>query len=56
VRAGQRFDEPRRRPEPPRGHDDDKPVRGLGDHVPNFLLRPVRAPRATHVEGVEAED
>jgi superfamily II DNA/RNA helicase len=57
VRAGQRFDEPRRNAEPPRGHhDDDRPVRGLGDHVPNFLLRPVRAPRAPQVEGAEAED
>ncbi|MEL7174367.1 MAG: hypothetical protein AAFN05_15555, partial [Pseudomonadota bacterium] len=24
-----------------RGRDDDKPVIGLGDHVPAFLLRPV---------------
>jgi len=28
-------------------HDyDDAPVKGLGDHVPSFLLRPTRPPRA----------
>jgi len=32
------------RPEPRRRDDDDGPsVKGLGDHVPAFLLRPVRA-------------
>lgn len=25
-------------------HDDDEPVVGLGEHVPSFLLRPVRLP------------
>jgi superfamily II DNA/RNA helicase len=29
-----------------RDHDDDSPVVGLGDHVPAFLLRPVKAPPA----------
>jgi superfamily II DNA/RNA helicase len=41
--------ETRPRPERPAGrpsrHErDDEPVIGLGDHVPQFLLRPVRAP------------
>jgi superfamily II DNA/RNA helicase len=35
---------PRRRP---REDYDDRPVVGLGDHVPSFLLRPTRLPRAT---------
>ncbi|MDP3320793.1 MAG: DEAD/DEAH box helicase, partial [Bosea sp. (in: a-proteobacteria)] len=31
------------RPEPRRRDDDDGPkVKGLGDHVPAFLMRPVR--------------
>jgi superfamily II DNA/RNA helicase len=34
---------PRRRP---REEYDDAPVVGLGDHVPSFLLRPTRMPRA----------
>lgn len=40
----QRAPEPRsERPEPRRRDDDDGPkVKGLGDHVPAFLLRPVR--------------
>ena len=45
-----RYDQPRsaqptgdrRRPERRRHDDDDTPVVGLGDHVPSFLLRPVR--------------
>jgi len=38
------------------GRDDDAPVVGLGDHVPDFLLRPVKArPRATP-EPVEAKE
>jgi len=41
-----RADQPtgdRRRPDRRRHHDDDDaPVVGLGDHVPSFLLRPVR--------------
>src|SRR5690606_26739274 len=37
--------EPRRRREHDRRRDhDDVPVIGLGDHVPSFLLRPVRVP------------
>ncbi len=35
--------QPRRRP---REDYDDRPVVGLGDHVPSFLLRPTRLPRA----------
>jgi len=34
---------------------DDKPVRGLGDHVPAFLLRPVTPPPAPE-EGAEEPD
>ena len=45
-----RYDQPRsaqptgdrRRPDRRRHDDDDAPVVGLGDHVPSFLLRPVR--------------
>jgi len=45
-----RYDQPRaaqptgdrRRPDRRRQDDDDVPVVGLGDHVPSFLLRPVR--------------
>ncbi len=32
----------RRRPDRRRHDDDDAPVVGLGDHIPSFLLRPVR--------------
>ena len=46
---------PRREPSRPR-RGDDEPVIGLGDHVPSFLLRPVKLrPRPTR-EHVEAED
>jgi superfamily II DNA/RNA helicase len=35
-----------------RGEDrDDRPVVGLGDHVPAFLLRPTRMPRPTRSDG-----
>jgi hypothetical protein len=36
--------------------DDDAPVIGLGDHVPDFLLRPVKARPRTTPEPVEAKD
>jgi superfamily II DNA/RNA helicase len=36
--------------------DADKPVIGLGDHVPNFLLRPVRTRPRLVREPVEAEE
>jgi superfamily II DNA/RNA helicase len=55
-----RPEEPRRqpRPEPPRRprRDDDGETRviGLGDHVPSFLLRPVRLP--TKPVPAEAEE
>jgi superfamily II DNA/RNA helicase len=40
----ERGPRPERTPEPRRRDDDDGPkVKGLGDHVPAFLLRPVRA-------------
>ncbi len=41
--AEPRSARPERSPEPRRRDDDDGPkVKGLGDHVPAFLLRPVR--------------
>jgi len=30
----------------PRDHDDDRPVLAFGDHMPAFLMRPVRLPNA----------
>jgi superfamily II DNA/RNA helicase len=40
--------------QPRRG--DDAPVIGLGDHVPDFLLRPVKARARTTPEPIEAEE
>ena len=55
VEQAPRGERPRRDAAPPR-RDDDAPVVGLGDHVPDFLLRPVKArPRPTP-EPVEAKD
>ena len=55
VDRAPRGDRSRRDAAQPR-RDDDAPVVGLGDHVPDFLLRPVKArPRATP-EPVEAEE
>ena len=42
-------------PERPR-RDVDAPVIGLGDHVPNFLLRPVKARARPAPEPIEAEE
>ena len=42
VDRAPRGDRPRRDAAQPR-RDDDAPVVGLGDHVPDFLLRPVKA-------------
>jgi hypothetical protein len=40
-----------------RGEDrDDRPVVGLGDHIPAFLLRPTRMPRPTRGSDVEGVD
>jgi superfamily II DNA/RNA helicase len=36
--------------------DDDAPVIGLGDHVPDFLLRPVKARARSTPEPIEAEE
>jgi superfamily II DNA/RNA helicase len=47
---GRRPEAPATTPAPRRRHRedfDDAPVVGLGDHVPSFLLRPTRLPRAT---------
>jgi superfamily II DNA/RNA helicase len=51
------------REERPRSHaaaqprrDDDAPVIGLGDHVPDFLLRPVKARARATPESIEAEE
>ncbi len=55
VDRAPRGDRPRRDAAQPR-RDDDAPVIGLGDHVPDFLLRPVKArPRPTP-EPVEAKE
>ena len=50
-----RADRPRREAAQPR-RDDDAPVIGLGDHVPDFLLRPVKARPRTTPEPVEAKE
>jgi superfamily II DNA/RNA helicase len=50
-----REDRPRRDPQQPR-RDDDAPVIGLGDHVPDFLLRPVKARARVTPEPIEAEE
>jgi superfamily II DNA/RNA helicase len=53
-RAPSFADPPPRRERPRR--EDDAPVIGLGDHVPDFLLRPVKA-RPRHArEPIEAEE
>jgi superfamily II DNA/RNA helicase len=50
-----REDRPRREASQPR-RDDDAPVIGLGDHVPDFLLRPVKARARATPEPIEAEE
>ena len=50
-----RREHPRRDATQPR-RDDDAPVIGLGDHVPNFLLRPVKARARAPREAIEAEE
>ena len=50
-----RGDRPHRDAAQPR-RDDDAPVIGLGDHVPDFLLRPVKARPRTTPEPVEAKE
>ncbi len=50
-----REDRPRRDAPQPR-RDDDAPVIGLGDHVPDFLLRPVKARARATPEPIEAEE
>jgi superfamily II DNA/RNA helicase len=47
--------DPMPRRERPR-HDVEAPVIGLGDHVPNFLLRPVKARARPAPEPIEAEE
>ena len=49
------FADPPPRPERPR-REVDAPVIGLGDHVPDFLLRPVKARARPAREPIEAED
>ena len=51
--AAQARPAPQRRPR--RDEETEAPVVGLGDHVPSFLLRPVRLPPAKAVPA-EAED
>jgi superfamily II DNA/RNA helicase len=55
ARAPRFADPPPRRERPPR-REDDAPVIGLGDHVPDFLLRPVKARAKPAREPIEAED
>ena len=50
-----RGERPRRDAAQPR-RDDDAPVIGLGDHVPDFLLRPVKARARPAREAIEAEE
>jgi superfamily II DNA/RNA helicase len=52
---GDRFKDRPHRHERPRD-DDDTPVIGLGDHVPDFLLRPVKARVRAAREPIEAEE
>ena len=54
ARAPRFADPPPRRERPPR-REDDAPVIGLGDHVPDFLLRPVKARAKPAREPIEAE-
>jgi superfamily II DNA/RNA helicase len=52
-----RFADPAPRREPPRPrHSEEEPVIGLGDHVPSFLLRPVKLRPRPAREPVEAEE
>jgi superfamily II DNA/RNA helicase len=53
-RAPSFRDRPQRRERP--GREDDAPVVGLGDHVPDFLLRPVKARAKAAPEPIEAEE
>jgi superfamily II DNA/RNA helicase len=48
-------DQPPQRRERP-GREDDAPVIGLGDHVPDFLLRPVKARAKAAPEPIEADE
>jgi superfamily II DNA/RNA helicase len=54
ARAPTSRDRPQRRERPAR--EDDAPVLGLGDHVPDFLLRPVKARAKSAPEPIEAEE
>jgi superfamily II DNA/RNA helicase len=53
-RAPSFADPPPRRERPRR--EEDAPVIGLGDHVPDFLLRPVKARAKPAREPIEAEE
>jgi superfamily II DNA/RNA helicase len=46
VRQQNRHDRRATRSEHHRDHDDDTPVLAFGDHMPAFLMRPVRLPNA----------
>jgi superfamily II DNA/RNA helicase len=54
ARAPSFADPPPRRERPHR--EDETPVIGLGDHVPDFLLRPVKARPRPAREPIEAEE
>ncbi len=47
---------PRSTPTPQPRRDNDAPVIGLGDHVPDFLLRPVKARARATPEPIEADE
>jgi superfamily II DNA/RNA helicase len=55
AERSQRGERPRRDAAQPR-RDDDAPVIGLGDHVPDFLLRPVKARARATPEAIEAKE
>ena len=54
ARAPSPKERPQRRERPTR--EDDAPVIGLGDHVPDFLLRPVKTRAKTAPEPIEADE
>ncbi|SHO61056.1 Superfamily II DNA and RNA helicase [Pseudoxanthobacter soli DSM 19599] len=56
VRQGSSSSRDRQHNRRDRQDRDDPPVIGLGDHVPAFLLRPVRLPKPSKVEEMEDEE
>ena len=56
IRQGSSSNRDRQHNRRDRQDRDDPPVIGLGDHVPAFLLRPVRLPKPSKVEEMEDEE